>query len=173
MTHSKVHTRLVLAAATVLGAAALASTPAAVAAPMGPTGVQALRISGDMEIAPGVHVLNIEAIGARGAGGQTMGRYEATVLDGRNPTPIHVRGPITCIYTQGGTASLVYPITGTTPEVLPAAARGAAAVQITVRKGVRGAPDHVGVMGPMATSAFKGCQPAMTPFVFDGEIDIR
>ncbi|MFW0787273.1 hypothetical protein AAFP35_22480 [Gordonia sp. CPCC 206044] len=155
----------VIAAGTLIGVA-----PTAGAAPPA-RDVQSLRVHGDMEIAPGVHVLRIHAMAVRTAG-KTMGWYEATMLDGRNPTAITVRGPITCLYTRGGTASLVYPITGTTPEVLPPGARGAAAVQITVREGVRGGPDHVGVMGPMATSAFVGCNPGATPFVFDGQIAI-
>ncbi|WAC56205.1 hypothetical protein [Gordonia sp. SL306] len=173
MSHPTIRRALVAAASAVLGATALVTAPAVSAAPMTAEKPAALVVSGDMAIAPGVHLLRIEAIGARTADGKTMGTYRATVLDGTNPTPIQVRGPITCLYTAGNTASLIYPITATTPDILPAAARGAAAVQITVRKGASGAPSHVGIMGPMATSSFDGCRPAMTPFVFDGMIDIK
>ncbi|MYR04901.1 hypothetical protein GTV32_00470 [Gordonia sp. SID5947] len=168
MSHPTLRRGLVATAAAILGATALVTAPAVSAADES----AGLDVAGDMAIAPGIHVLKIEAHGARTANGQTTGSYLATVLDGMNPTPIQVRGPITCLYTAGDTASLIYPITGSNPDIIPAALRGAAAVQITVRKGSMGAPNHVGIMGPMPTSSFNGCRPEMTPFVFDGTIAI-
>ncbi|GAB91642.1 hypothetical protein [Gordonia rhizosphera] len=171
MTHLKARTAVAAATAVMAGGAMVAAAPAATASPTPPPNTQSLYVSGDMAIAPGVHLLNIKAMGMRTANGTTSGRYVATVLDGRNPTPIQVRGPITCLYTNGDTASLIYPITGTTPDVLPADLRGAAAVQITVRKG--SSSNRVGVMGPMPTSSFQGCKPGMTPFGFDGVVSIN
>ncbi|GAA4660952.1 hypothetical protein [Gordonia humi] len=147
--------------AAVVGAVA---TPTADAAPPA-----SLHIAGDLQIAPGVHVLDIEATGARDAHGTTTGTYTATLMNGRSKLPFQVKGPITCIWTHGDTASLVYPISGTVPNLVPAAAKNMAAVQITVRKG---AVDRVGVMGPAPTGSFRGCAPAATPFRFDGDIAI-
>ncbi|MGW0036897.1 hypothetical protein [Gordonia sp. NPDC003376] len=162
------HTRRALTATGIgiiaLGGAGVAVAPASAEKPA------MLHISGDLEVAPGVHVLNIEAHGHRTESGQTSGTYVATVMDGRNRLPVQVKGPITCIYTKGDNGSLVYPIDATSPNLVPAGLEGAYAVQITVRKGK---PDMVGVVGPMATSSFHGCAPGATPFMFDGMIGIE
>ncbi|MGB6244995.1 hypothetical protein [Gordonia sp. (in: high G+C Gram-positive bacteria)] len=129
-----------------------------------------LMIDGDLTLAPGVHVLNISAHGHKDKHGKTHGSYVATVMDGKHKTPYQVKGPVTCIYTHGDTAALVYPITGTTPELVPPSARGKLAVKISVRKGK---VDHVGVQGPMPTNDFHGCLPGATPNTFTGKITIR
>ncbi|WLP92402.1 hypothetical protein [Gordonia sp. NB41Y] len=146
-----------------VGGAGVAVAPASAEKPA------MLDISGDLAIAPGVHLLHIEAHGDRTKSGETSGTYVATVMDGRNRLPVQVKGPVTCIYTKGDTGSLIYPIDATSPDLVPAGLKGAYAVQITVRKG---APDMVGVVGPMATSSFHGCEPGTTPFTFDGKIGL-
>ncbi|MDL9935772.1 hypothetical protein QSJ18_03345 [Gordonia sp. ABSL1-1] len=153
-----------LAVTSLAGTAIVAATPAPAATPA------ALSISGDMLIAPGVHLLNIEAKGLRTSSGMTTGTYVATVKNGSMALPIQVKGPVTCIYTDATTGSLIYPITGSTPDILPAGARGAYAVQVTVRTGN---PDKVGLMGPMPTSSFHGCHPGATPYTFEGTIETK
>ncbi|MGB3706874.1 hypothetical protein [Gordonia sp. (in: high G+C Gram-positive bacteria)] len=128
-----------------------------------------LSIAGDLLVAPGVHLLNIDASGMRDKHGKTAGTYVATVMNGSSKTPIQVKGPITCIYTHGDTASLVYPISATSPNLVPNALRDRYAVKISVRKGN---VDHVGVQGPMPTDSFRNCLPGSTPFVFQGKITI-
>ncbi|WP_132993726.1 hypothetical protein [Gordonia zhaorongruii] len=125
-----------------------------------------LSIDGDLEIAPGVHVLNIDAQGTRTADGTTSGTYVATLMNGRSKVPFQIKGPVTCIDTRDDSASLVYPISGTSPQLVPGPLRNQLAVQISVRKGT---PDRVGVMGPAPTSSFHGCAPAATPFAFQGD----
>ncbi|MCF3938540.1 hypothetical protein VX037_22890 [Gordonia sp. Z-3] len=150
---------LAVGATTVAAASATAAEPAA------------LSIQGDLALTPDLHLLRIDAEGARTGAGATGGTYTATVLAGTDPTPIQVTGPITCIYVKGDTASLVYPISDIKPIGLPAQFKDAAAVQITVREGTDGRSDMVGVNGPMLTSSFTGCAPTDTPFAFDGEIE--
>lgn len=128
-----------------------------------------LSIVGDLVAAPGVHVLNIDAQGTRDMQGKTTGTYVATVMNGTSKTPIQVKGPITCIYTHGNTASLIYPISATNPNLVPASARDMYAVKISVRKGK---VDHVGVQGPMPTNSFRNCLPGATPNMFQGKITI-
>ncbi|EGD55576.1 hypothetical protein [Gordonia neofelifaecis] len=148
---------------------AIAGPGIADAAPPPTTEPAKLVIDGDLAIAPGVHVLNIEAQGTRDMHGKTAGTYVATVMDGMHKTPIQVKGPVTCIWTHGDSAALVYPITETSPNLVPAQLSGAYAVKISVRKGKM---SHVGVDGPMATTAFHGCMPGPTPNMFVGDIDI-
>ncbi|AFA72273.1 hypothetical protein GPOL_c12150 [Gordonia polyisoprenivorans VH2] len=151
---------MALAATLAVGAPALADTPAAPAS---------LSIQGDLHLTPTIRVLRIDAQGSRTAGA-TTGTYTATLLDGMNPTPIQVRGPVTCISVDGNAASLIYPIGDIRPFGLPAAVKDAAAIQISVRKGVNGGQSMVGVNGPMPTGSFHGCAPAATPFAFEGTI---
>ncbi|GAC68672.1 hypothetical protein [Gordonia soli] len=161
MTNRKILRTAAIVAGTI-GATVALTSPAGAAEPA------SLSIDGDLQIAPNVSVLGIDAVGTRTAAGVTSGTYVATVKLGGSSLPIQVKGPVTCIYTKGNTASLVYPITGSTPDILPAGARGALAVQITVRTG---AADMVGVMGPMPTSSFRGCNPGPTPFPFSGDVE--
>lgn len=165
MRNRRLHAFLAAAAATAMGAGLVVSTvPAAAATPA------TLSIKGDLEIAPNVHLLRIDAMGARDKDGMTDGTYTATVLTGMNPTPIQVKGPVTCIYVKGKTASLVYPISDIRPIGLPTGLKDVAAVQITVRQNVEGTTDKVGVVGPLPTDSFKGCDPAATPFTFTGTV---
>lgn len=150
-----------LAAAAVLGATAV---PAHAAEPA------SLSIKGDLEIVPGVHLLNIDATGTRDDAGTTTGDYTATLMNGMSKVPFQIKGPVTCIDTRGDSAALVYPISATNPNLIPAPLKDVLAVQISVRKG---ATDHVGVMGPVPTSSFHGCAPAATPFAFKGDITIK
>ncbi|MBM7366955.1 hypothetical protein [Gordonia hydrophobica] len=153
-------------AAAILGAAVLggAAVPAHAATPA------ALTIAGDLEIAPGVHLLNIDAHGVTSRSGTTTGTYTATLMNGMSKVPFQVTGPVTCIDTRGDSAALVYPISKTAPNLVPAGLADAFAVKISVRKGDT---DRVGVMGPAPTSSFHGCAPAATPFRFDGDIMIE
>ncbi|AUH69366.1 hypothetical protein ACE11G_11025 [Gordonia sp. PS3] len=157
-----------IGALSLLGAAA---APGMAAAAPHMTDPAKLAIDGDLMIAPGVHLLNIEAQGARDMDGKTHGTYVATIMDGMHKTPFQVKGPVTCIWTHGDTASLVYPITETSPNIVPAQLSGAYAVKISVRKG-SGMMNEVGVMGPMATSSFHGCAPGATPNMFHGDVMI-
>lgn len=150
-----------LAAAAVLGATAV---PAQAATPA------ELSIAGDLEIAPGVHLLNIDAHGVTDTKGDTTGTYTATLMNGMSKVPFQIKGPVTCIDTREDSAALVYPISNTVPNLVPAGLKDAYAVKISVRKG---GTDHVGVMGPAPTSSFHGCAPAATPFRFTGDIMIK
>lgn len=173
-------------------AAVVAAGPVAAADPPTPAPTASLSIRGDLKVTPTIHLLRIDAKGSKGADGKTTGTYRATLLDGANPTPIQVRGPVTCIDVSPTTASLVYPISEIRPfGTLPGGLKDAFAIQITARKTAatpaNGAKKNaaettaadknkpvdgqVGVRGPMATSAFKGCAPAATPFAFHGVID--
>ncbi|GAA14096.1 hypothetical protein QEN40_09085 [Gordonia alkanivorans] len=155
---------------TALAAAAVFAT-LAVSAPADAAQTKSLMIEGELEIAD-LDLLAIKAVGATNAEGKTTGTYEATLLagDDDNPLPFKVKGPITCIHTDGDTASLVYPISATDPNLIPAPLQDALAVQITVRKGD---PSKVGVNGPAPTGSFSGCEPAATPYEFDGDIEIK
>ncbi|MXP21529.1 hypothetical protein GIY30_09215 [Gordonia sp. HNM0687] len=161
--------RLAASALAASGLAVGATTAAATSAPAAEPA--ALSIQGDLALTPELHLLRIDAEGARDGSGETGGTYTATVLNGSDPTPIEVTGPISCIYVNGDTASLVYPISDIEPVGLPDQFQDAAAVQITVREGTDGRSDMVGVNGPMLTSSFTGCAPTDTPFAFDGEIE--
>ncbi|MEE4023967.1 hypothetical protein V1Y59_12845 [Gordonia sp. PKS22-38] len=159
-------------AASVVAASGLAVASATMAAGTAPAVEPAtLSIEGDLQLTPTIHLLRIEAQGDRAESGETTGDYKATVLNGADPTPIEVTGPVTCIYVQGNTASLVYPISDVAPFGLPEQFVDVAAVQITVREGTNGGSDMVGVGMPMLTADVKGCQPGDTPFAFDGEIE--
>ncbi|MDV6311219.1 hypothetical protein R3Q15_04795 [Gordonia amicalis] len=160
-----------LTATGVAAAAALVAT-LGVTAPADAAETKSLKASGELEIAPDLEILEIKAEGTTDAEGKTTGTYVATLLagDDDNPLPFKVKGPITCIYTEGNTASLVYPITGTEPNLVPAPLRDALAVQITVRKGDE---NTVGVNGPAPTHSFRGCNPGATPYEFDGDIEIN
>lgn len=153
-----------------LAAAAVFAT-LGVSAPANAAETKSLTIEGELEIAD-LDVLAIKAEGVTDDTGKSTGTYEATLLagDDDNPLPFTVRGPITCIHTDGDTASLVYPISATDPNLIPAPLKDALAVQITVRKGE---PSKVGVNGPAPTDSFSGCKPAATPFEFDGDIEIK
>ncbi|TSD97856.1 hypothetical protein FOV72_07350 [Gordonia rubripertincta] len=157
-------------AATGLAAAAVFAT-FGVAAPADAAETKSLMIEGELEVAD-LDLLAIKAEGLTNAEGKTTGTYEATLLagDDDNPLPLKVKGPITCIHTDGDTASLVYPIGATDPNLVPTPLKDALAVQITVRKGD---PSKVGVNGPAPTGSFSGCTPAATPFEFDGDIEIK
>lgn len=161
-----------LAASGLAAAAVLASV--GVAAPADAAETKSLKISGELEIAPDLEVLEIKADGVTEDKGKTTGTYVATLLagDDDNPLPFKVKGPITCIHTDGNTASLVYPIAATDPNLIPAGLSEALAVQITVRKGAGEDDNKVGVNGPAPTASFNGCKPAATPFDFDGDIEI-
>ncbi|MGO3325936.1 hypothetical protein [Gordonia sp. (in: high G+C Gram-positive bacteria)] len=128
-----------------------------------------LSIDGDLEIMPGVHLLNIDAEGTRTDAGKTSGTYTATLMNGMSKVPFQIKGPVTCIDTRGDAAALVYPISATAPNLVPDPLKDMLAVKISVRKG---AADRVGVMGPAPTSSFRGCAPETTPFRFDGDIEI-
>ena len=158
-----------MATAMTLAAAALAVGAPASAEPVTPTPAT-LTIKGDLQLTPTLRLLRIDAQGMRGPAG-TTGTYRATLLDGMNPTPIQVRGPITCISVAGNSASLVYPISDVAPFGLPPMLKDVLAVQISVRKGVGNASSMVGVNGPMPTGNFRGCAPAATPFAFRGDIE--
>ncbi|WP_232718824.1 hypothetical protein [Gordonia metallireducens] len=162
-----------LAASGLAAAAVFASI--GVAAPADAAETKSLKISGELEIAPDLEVLEITADGVTDDKGKTTGTYVATLLagDDDNPLPFKVKGPITCIHTDGNTASLVYPIAATDPNLIPAGLSEALAVQITVRKGPGEDDNKVGVNGPAPTDSFKGCKPAATPYAFDGEIEIK
>lgn len=148
---------------------AAAAVVAATVSPAGAAEPASLTIEGDLEIAPGIHLLHIDAEGTTKAG-KTSGTYTATLMNGRSKVPFQIKGPVTCIDTRGDAASLVYPISATDPNLVPAPLKDMLAVQISVRKG---STDRVGVMGPAPTSSFKGCAPAATPFRFDGDIAIK
>ncbi|ALG85278.1 hypothetical protein [Gordonia phthalatica] len=150
-----------LAAAAVLGGTA---APAQAATP------ESLTIVGDLEIAPGIHLLNIDAHGTTDESGHTTGTYTATLMNGMSKVPFQIKGPVTCIDTDKDSAALVYPISNTNPNLVPAALKDAFAVKISVRKGTT---DHVGVMGPAPTQSFHGCTPGATPFAFRGDITIE
>ncbi|WP_024792951.1 hypothetical protein [Tomitella biformata] len=161
--------RVAVAAAIPLFAATAAiatSTTAAAASP------DSLSIDGSLQPVPGFSVLHIVADGQKAANGDTTGTYNANVELGGLALPIEVAGPITCLSFDGDTASLIYPIASTVPPVVTGSLSGALAVQITVTRGIDGQPSHVGLMGPMPTSSFEGCEPGPTPFVFDGTIEI-
>ncbi|MCZ4650765.1 hypothetical protein O4157_04855 [Gordonia amicalis] len=163
-----------LTATGVAAAAALVAT-LGVTAPADAAETKSLKASGELEIAPDLEILEITAEGTTDAEGKTTGTYVATLLagDDDNPLPFKVKGPITCIHTEGNTASLVYPITGTEPNLVPAPLKDALAVQITVRKGAGEDDNKVGVNGPAPTASFRGCKPGATPYEFDGDIEIR
>ncbi|SIS00209.1 hypothetical protein [Williamsia sterculiae] len=127
---------------------------------------------GSLRLAPNFGVLNIDAKASTTAG-KTEGSYTATVTAGTAPLPLQVRGPITCLDVTGDTASFVYPIQGSTPDVLPGALRGAVAIQITLTKGGQGQPDRVGVFGPVPRQALSTCAPRPTQFDFVGTLDIH
>lgn len=150
-----------LAAAAALGTT---TVPAAAATPA------ALSITGDLEIAPGVHLLHIDAHGTRNSLGTTTGMYTATLMNGKSKVPFQIKGPVTCIDTRGHSAALVYPISTTDPNLVPAAMKDAFAVKISVRTGTT---DRVGVMGPAPTASFHGCAPGATPFAFTGDVSIE
>ncbi|MGV9713977.1 hypothetical protein ACWDTI_25335 [Gordonia sp. NPDC003424] len=160
---------LTLALGTAAAATAVATATPATAVPMPPKPTS-LTINGDLHLTPTVRLLHIDAKGMREANGMTSGTYTATMLDGMNPTPIQVRGPITCISVMGDRASLVYPISDVRPFGLPPGLRDAFAIQISVRKGHDGRMSMVGVNGPMPTANFRGCAPMATPFAFQGTI---
>ncbi|GAA1482159.1 hypothetical protein GCM10009624_25990 [Gordonia sinesedis] len=130
-----------------------------------------LTIQGDLHLTPTLRLLRIDAQGVRDKDGKTTGTYVATMLDGMNPTPIQVRGPITCISSSGNAASLVYPISEVRPFGMIPALKDKYAIQISVRKGTDGRSSRVGVNGPMPTGNFTGCAPAATPFAFKGTIE--
>lgn len=163
--------------ATGMAAAAVIATLGGVAAPADAAETKSLKISGELEIAPDLEILEIKAEGTTDAEGKTTGTYVATLLAGDDdnpPLPFKVKGPITCIYTEGNTASLVYPITGTEPNLVPPAPlKDVLAVQITVRKGDENTVG--GVNGPAPTHSFRGCNPGgATPYEFDGgDIEIN
>ena len=151
-----------------IGAVALigaVAPPVAHAAP-----AASLTINGDMQLAPGLRVLNIDAKGDRPTNGETSGTYTATIMNGSSKTPFKVRGPVTCIHTGDGVASLVYPISGTTPDLVPEMLKNQYAIKVTVRTGTK---DRVGVQGPAPTSSFHGCAPGATPYDFDGDITMK
>lgn len=156
----------ILRASAVAGAAvavAIGTSSTAGAAPP-----QTLSIDGHLQPVADFDALHIVATGEQSADGGVTGTYNATA----GMLPISVSGPVTCLRVEGNTASLIYPITGVNDMDLPQGLNGAAAVQVTVTKGVEGEPSHVGLIGPMPTSSFNGCAPGPTPFVFDGTIDI-
>lgn len=148
---------------------AAAAVVAATVAPANAAEPASLSIDGDLEIAPGVHLLHIDAHGSTTKDGKTSGTYTATLMNGRSNVPFQIKGPVTCIDTRGDSAALVYPISATAPNLVPAPLKDVLAVQISVRKA---STDRVGVMGPAPTSSFTGCAPAATPFRFDGDIAI-
>lgn len=131
-----------------------------------------LSIKGDLHLTPTLRLLRIDAEGVRDKEGKTSGTYVATMLDGMNPTPIQVRGPITCINVKDDAASsLVYPISEVRPFGMIPALKDRFAIQISVREGHDGRSSMVGVNGPMPTENFKSCAPAPTPFAFKGTIE--
>ncbi|MDN5756925.1 MAG: hypothetical protein L0H59_00055 [Tomitella sp.] len=163
-------TRALTEVAAAGAAAAIAVAMAAIPATAAPPAT--LSIDGHLQPVPNLNILHITATGEQSADGTATGSYTAQAEFGNMPLPITVAGPITCLSFDGPTASLIYPITGTDPMLVPGSLSGAAAVQITVTQGHGGGPDHVGLIGPMPTSNFHGCAPGPTPFVFDGTIDI-
>ncbi|GAA4804049.1 hypothetical protein [Tomitella cavernea] len=130
-----------------------------------------LDIDGNLQLAPGVNLLKIDAEGMRSADGTTTGTYTATVQLGSSSTPLTVNGPVTCIAVDGADASLIYPISGIMGTQLPGSLENALAVQVSVHQGTDGEGDMVGVSLPMPTGVFDGCAPAGTPFPFEGTID--
>ncbi|MFD4181184.1 hypothetical protein [Rhodococcus sp. NPDC058514] len=153
------------ASAIAVAATALAIGTSSVASAANPA---SLSIDGHLQPIANLDALHIVATGEQDADGKVTGTYNAT----GDFLPIAVSGPVTCLSVAGNTASLIYPITGVYGMTLPQGLNGAAAVQVTVTKGTDGQPNHVGVIGPMATDSFKGCAPGPTPFVFDGTIEI-
>ncbi|RDI65370.1 hypothetical protein [Nocardia pseudobrasiliensis] len=143
------------------GAAVLAATGQAVAAPVG------VSIDGNMQVM-GMNVLHINAQGT--GDGPATGTYLATAQFGNMPLPVQVTGPVTCLRVNGDTVSLVYPITTTQPIML--FPPDSMAVQITVTKGHNGQPNMIGYGIPMPTTMFRDCMPGPTPMVFDGSVDI-
>ena len=134
--------------------------------------VAAVTADGDLQIVPGFSVLHIAAIASTSTGGPTIGTYTATVKVGATALPVQVSGPITCLQTTPTTASFIYPIDATTPDILPPALRGQAAVQITLRTGRSGQPAHAGVFGPLPARSLTGCAPQPTPFPYRGALAI-
>ncbi|MDN5758817.1 MAG: hypothetical protein L0H59_09825 [Tomitella sp.] len=132
-----------------------------------------LSIDGSLQLVPGFNVLHIVAQGDTDADGAASGTYDATVQLGDSELPVAVHGPVTCLTTEGDTASLVYPIDSLDPDVLPGSLAGEFAVQVTVTDGENGEPDMVGLAGPAPTDSFDGCAPGPAPFVFDGDVDIN
>ncbi|KAA0022263.1 hypothetical protein FOY51_14880 [Antrihabitans cavernicola] len=130
-------------------------------------------VSGNLQPIAGFTALHIVANGQRAADGTTSGAYRANGQLQNLSLPLAVDGPITCLEVTGSTVSFVYPIEQTEPALVPAPLSNAAAIQITVTKGADGQPNHVGLIGPMATGAFNGCAPGPTPFVFDGDVDLQ
>ncbi|QDQ98908.1 hypothetical protein FO059_00990 [Tomitella fengzijianii] len=156
-----------LAAGLTVGAVSAAAAETAADPPM----PAHLNIDGDLQLAPGVDLLKIDAQGARSADGTTTGTYKATVQLGSSSTPITVTGPVTCIAVDGADASLLYPISGIMGTQLPGSLENALAVQVSVHQGADDEGDMAGVSLPMPTGAFDGCAPAGTPFPFEGTID--
>lgn len=161
--------RIAVLAAVPLFAATAAIATATTASAEGPA---TLSIDGSLQPVPGFSVLHIVADGQKAANGDATGTYDANLELGGRALPIKVAGPITCLSFDGDTASLIYPIDSTEPPVVTGSLSGALAVHITVQRGADGQPSHVGLMGPMPTSSFHGCEPGPTPFVFDGAIEI-
>lgn len=142
------------------------------APPVQASNIATVTADGDLQIVPGFSVLHIAAVASTSAGGPTIGTYTATVKAGATALPVQVSGPITCLQTTPTTASFIYPIAVTTPDILPPALHGLAAVQITLRAGRPGQTAHVGVLGPLPTRTLTHCSPQPTPFPYRGALTI-
>ncbi|WP_235681278.1 hypothetical protein [Tomitella gaofuii] len=170
--HAPARTVLRCGAAGLLAAGlTVGGVSAAAAAPPDAPPPAHLSIDGNLQLAPGVNLLKIDAQGMRSTDGTTTGTYTATVQLGSSSTPLTVTGPVTCIAVDGADASLIYPISGIMGTQLPGSLDSALAVQVSVHQGTDGEGDMAGVSLPMPTGAFDGCEPAGTPFPFEGTID--
>ena len=111
-------------------------------------------------------------------GSKVGGTFSGTLQGGSSgfatPEVFTITGPVTCLQVVGRTqAGILYPVSKVTSQGQAFTQGEPLSILLTVVKGLNGAPNKVGFMGPLPTQAFMGsCAPGMAPLNLEGTVRI-